>query len=70
MYETKTCPIFRFAKQTFFRGYIFIYFKFLNFYVNGPVTYSTHSTLVDPEEGCFANRNIGQFLFHTFFFLL
>jgi len=34
MYETKNCPIFRFAKQTFYRGYKSRVSK----YVTGPLT--------------------------------
>ena len=47
---------------------IFIYFKFVNFYVNGPVTYLL-ILLFLPLKICFANRNIGQFFgTYTFYF--
>ena len=39
---------------------IFLYFKFLKFYINGLVTYLLVLLLL-PLKVCFANRNMGQF---------
>jgi len=47
MYETKNCPIFRFTKQTFFRGYK----SRMSKYVTGPVTSINGSKLNEVQMG-------------------
>ena len=55
MYETKNCPIFRFAKQTFFRSY-----KSRNYFCTFYFCSSWRRFVLQTEIS-------GNFLFHTFF---